>query len=77
MLLQILGPGCRRCTALAVAVESVVSELGLEARVEKVQDPREIVRFGVLGTPALAVDGDVKIAGRVPSVDELRSLLRS
>jgi thioredoxin family protein len=48
------------------AFQRVVSELGLDARVEKVEDPREIMRFHVLTTPALAVDGTVKVAGRVP-----------
>jgi small redox-active disulfide protein 2 len=75
MKLQILGTGCARCKALQANTELAVKALGLDAEVEKVEDIREIVKFGVMTTPALAVDGTVKVAGKVPSVEEIKKLL--
>ncbi|MGC8669309.1 MAG: thioredoxin family protein [Chthonomonadales bacterium] len=75
MKLQVLGTGCARCKALQANTELAAKALGLDATVEKVEDVREIVKFGVMVTPALAVDGQVKVAGRVPSVEELKNLL--
>ncbi|MBI4870657.1 MAG: TM0996/MTH895 family glutaredoxin-like protein [Candidatus Riflebacteria bacterium] len=74
-LLQVLGPGCHKCTKLAEATEQVAKELGLDYRLEKVTDIAEMMKFGVMMTPALAVDGIVKVVGRVPSVEELKTLL--
>ena len=73
--LQILGPGCPRCSALAAAAEKVARELGIEFELEKVTDIEAIMDFGVMMTPALVVDGEVKVVGRIPSADELRQLL--
>jgi small redox-active disulfide protein 2 len=73
--IQILGAGCSRCATLAQNVETAVAELGLEARVEKVSDMDVITRFAVMMTPALVVDGQVQLVGRVASVDELKRLL--
>ncbi len=73
--LQILGPGCSRCTNLAAATEQAAKSLGLEYGLEKVTDMKQIMAFGVMMTPALVVDGKVKLAGRVPSVDEIKKLL--
>lgn len=75
MKLQILGTGCARCKSLQANTELAAKALGLEAEIEKVKDVREIVKFGVMVTPALAVDGKVKVAGKVPSVEELKRLL--
>jgi small redox-active disulfide protein 2 len=73
--LQILGSGCARCNELAERTQAAARALGLEHVMEKVSDLKVIMGFGVMRTPALVVDGAVKVAGRVPSVDELRKLL--
>ncbi len=75
MKLQILGTGCPKCKKLAEHVESAVRELGLDAEVVKVTDINEIVSFGVMATPALAVDGEVKVSGRLASVKEIKEIL--
>ena len=73
--IQILGTGCPKCRKLAELVQQAADEIGLEAAVEKVTDINEIVSMGVMATPALAVDGQVKLTGRLPSLDELKDLL--
>jgi small redox-active disulfide protein 2 len=73
--LQILGSGCANCTRLASHVETAARELGMEFTVEKVTDMQAILRAGVMKTPALVVDGKVKVYGRVPTVDELKTML--
>jgi small redox-active disulfide protein 2 len=75
MRIQILGTGCAKCKALQANAEAAVQALGLDAEVEKVEDIQEIVRFGVMMTPALAVDGKVKVVGKVASTDEIKKLL--
>ena len=75
MKLQILGTGCANCRRLTAATEEAANNLGLDYELEKVEDIDSIVAFGVMRTPALAVDGAVKVSGRVPSVTELESLL--
>ena len=75
MRLQILGTGCAKCNNLAAATEQAAKALGLEYQLEKVTDLKEIMSFGVMMTPALVVDGKVKVAGRVPSADDLKQLL--
>ncbi len=75
MKLQVLGTGCANCKRLTENTEKAVQELGLEAPVEKVTDIREIMAFRVLMTPGLAVDGQVKAAGRVPSDEEIKQIL--
>jgi small redox-active disulfide protein 2 len=77
MKIQILGPGCAKCTELVKRTEQAVRQLALDTPVEKVTDIREIMGFGVMSTPALVVDGTVKFAGRVPNVDELAKILTS
>ena len=72
---KILGMGCPRCEKLAENVEAAVRDLGIECHIEKVTDINEIMKFGVMLTPALAVDGEVKSAGKVLSVEELKPLL--
>ena len=76
MKLQILGPGCARCKQLLANTEQAVAEIGGNVEVEKIEDIKEIVKFRVLATPALAVDGVVKAAGRILSTDEIKKLLR-
>jgi small redox-active disulfide protein 2 len=73
--LQILGTGCAKCKKLAELTEQAAKSLGTECEIEKVSDVREIMKFGVLVTPALAVDGEVKFAGKVPSVDEIKEMI--
>lgn len=74
--LQILGTGCPKCRLLANATESAAKELGIDYELEKVTDLNRIMSYGVMLTPALVVDGVVKVAGKVPSVDEAKVLLR-
>jgi small redox-active disulfide protein 2 len=74
-LLQVLGPGCAKCTKLAENVKAAADELGINARVEKVTDINAIVGFGVMMTPALVIDGEVKVVGKVPSVEDVKQLL--
>jgi len=73
--LQVLGTGCPKCKALAANVEAAAEGLGIDYEIEKVTDVTEIMKFGVMLTPALAVDGEVRVVGKVPSADELKALL--
>jgi small redox-active disulfide protein 2 len=75
MKLVVLGTGCARCKALMQNVEAAVSALQIQADIEKVEAIEEILKYGVMGTPALIVDGKVKAAGRVPSTEEIQKLL--
>ena len=74
-LIQILGAGCRKCETLKKNAKTAVAELGIEATVEAVSDINKIVSFNVLTTPALVVDGEVKVVGKVPTVEEIKELL--
>lgn len=75
MRIQILGTGCPKCKKLAENAEAAVKELGLSCEVQKVTDINEMMKFGIMTTPGLAVDGKVKVAGKVPSVEEIKKLL--
>jgi len=75
MQLQILGTGCARCNALTMATEKAAQSLGLQYELEKITDLQRIMSFGVMTTPALVVDGKVKVSGKVPSVDEIKTML--
>jgi small redox-active disulfide protein 2 len=74
-LIQVLGPGCAKCAKLKENAEAAVQQSGVEATVEKITDINVITGFGVMMTPALAIDGEVKIVGKVPSTDEIKALL--
>lgn len=74
-LVQVLGPGCPKCEKLRKNAEQAVRAAGIEARVEKVTDINAIISFGVMMTPALAIDGEVKVVGMVPSPEEIKKLL--
>jgi small redox-active disulfide protein 2 len=74
--LQILGTGCPKCKKLAEATETAACELGIEYELEKVTEIDKIIDFGVMMTPALAVDGEVKVVGKVPTVAELKALIQ-
>ncbi len=73
--IQILGTGCPKCNALAQASETAAKELGIEFELEKISDINEITKFGVMMTPALVVDGEVKSSGKVPNPEEIKSLI--
>ncbi len=73
--IQILGPGCPKCNKLADNARAAVEQLADDFEIEKVTDINEITKFGVMITPALVVDGEVKAVGKVPSPDEIRQIL--
>jgi len=73
--IQILGTGCPKCKKLAENAEAAVKCSSLEYEVEKVTDITEIMKFGVMMTPALVVDGEVKVVGKVASPDEIKGML--
>ncbi|MEI6501509.1 MAG: thioredoxin family protein [Armatimonadota bacterium] len=77
MKIQVLGTGCTKCKKLMEATAQAVQELGLQAEVEKVEDVREIAKFRVLATPALALDGQVKAAGKSLNVAQIKALLQA
>ena len=75
MKIQILGTGCPKCKKLAENAEAAAQALGIEFELEKVTDINEIMEFGVMMTPALAVDGEVKVVGKVPDSEAIRGML--
>lgn len=76
MKVQILGTGCPRCRKLEENARKAIDELGIKAEIEKVQDVREISKFGVMMTPALAIDGKVKCSGEIASPDKIKKWLK-
>ncbi|MFP4687550.1 MAG: thioredoxin family protein [bacterium] len=74
--LKILGGGCAKCDELAERAGEAAGRLGIEYKIEKVTDPAEIAEYGVMLTPALVVDGEVKTAGDVPEVEKIKELLQ-
>ncbi len=74
--IQILGTGCTKCNKLYEATKTAAENLGIEHEMEKVTDMMRFADFGVMVTPALVVDGEVKSAGKIPSADELKTLLK-
>ena len=75
MEIKILGSGCAKCKTLEKLTREVVTQNGIDATIIKVEDIREIMKFGVMTTPALVVDGKVEIKGRIPSTDEIKQIL--
>jgi len=73
--LKILGTGCPKCTKLYEQTEAAAKALGLEYSMQKVTEINQIMGYGVMMTPALVVDGEVKVAGRVPDADEIKKML--
>ena len=73
--IKVLGPGCASCEGLAADVKTLVAELDIECEIEKITDINQMLSFGVMLTPALVVDGEVKVAGRRPAMDELKEML--
>lgn len=76
MKIQVLGTGCAKCNKLYEQAEQAAKDMGLDFEMVKVSDFADIMNFGVMVTPALAVDGDVKVAGKVPSIDEIKGMLK-
>ena len=77
MKIQILGMGCPKCKKLYEAAEQAAKELGLDYEMEKIDDIERITEMGVMMTPALAIDGEVKLVGRVPTVENLKEILKN
>jgi len=75
MKIQILGTGCAKCTKLAENAKAAADALGVEYELEKITDIAEIMKFKVLMTPGLAVDGEVKLTGKVASPEEIKEFL--
>jgi small redox-active disulfide protein 2 len=75
MLIQVLGTGCAKCKTLHENVKKAVAEMGVDAEVEKVEDIQKIMSFEILMTPGLVIDGKVKVAGRLPNVEEIKKLI--
>ncbi|MCL5734371.1 MAG: thioredoxin family protein [Actinobacteria bacterium] len=75
MTIQVLGTGCAKCKALEANAEKAIRELGLDAKLEKVTDLKEIMKFQVMSTPGLVIDGQLKASGRVLSAEEIKQIL--
>ncbi|KDE55450.1 thioredoxin family protein [Methanoculleus sp. MH98A] len=76
MKVEVLGTGCAKCKRLAKNVEAAIKDLGIEAELVKVDDITEIMDRGVMLTPALAVDGELRVSGRVADVKEIKEILQ-
>ncbi len=75
MKIKVLGTGCAKCIKLEELARKASSELGIEAEITKIKDIKEIQSYGVMITPALVVDGEVKLAGKVPSIEEIKKMI--
>jgi len=76
MDIKVLGPGCPKCQQTEKVVKKAVAEAGLEARIEKVTDTMEIAGYGVFGTPAVVIDGQVRSVGKIPDKQEIKTWLK-
>jgi small redox-active disulfide protein 2 len=74
--LKILGTGCPKCQKLMETAEAAAKELGIEYQIEKVEEIDKIMEFGVMVTPALVVDGEVKVSGKVPNLEEAKAMIQ-
>ncbi|KXS49800.1 MAG: redox-active disulfide protein 2 [Halanaerobium sp. 4-GBenrich] len=75
MEITIYGPGCKNCVSLADNAKKALAETGVDAEIVKVEDMKEIAIAGIMSTPAIAIDGEIKIKGRVATVDEIKKLI--
>ena len=75
MIIKILGTGCSNCKRVEANAKKAIEELGVEATIEKVTDIKEIMKYGVMKTPAIVVDEKVKAFGRVPTAEEIKKYL--
>ena len=76
MIIKILGTGCTKCDKLEINAKQAVTELGIDATIEKVKNLKDIMKYGVMTTPALVVDEKVKVVGKVPSSEEIKKFLK-
>jgi small redox-active disulfide protein 2 len=76
MEIKVLGMGCANCRRVYANARKAIEELGVDVALEKVEDIDTIIRFGVLMTPAVVIDGEVKVCGRIPSTEELKKWLQ-
>ena len=76
MEIKVLGPGCTRCKETEKNVREAVAEAGVDIKVDKVTDVMEIANYGVFGTPAVVIDGEVKSVGKVPNKEEIKGWLK-
>lgn len=74
--IEVLGPGCARCSKLEESARKASDELGIEYEIVKVKDIEKIMNYGVMITPALVVNGVVKVAGKVPGIDEIKKMIK-
>ncbi len=77
MQIEILGDGCSKCREFLDHVRQALAETGIEAEVQSVNEPERLAELGLLTLPGMAIDGDLKVAGKILSVEEIRNLLRS
>lgn len=77
MKIEVVGPGCGRCIATEKNVKEAVGQLGIQAEIVKVTNMAEFAKKGVIFTPAVIVDGEVKISGKIPTVEEIKKILSS
>jgi len=77
MKIEILGVGCAKCHKLEEIVREVATKEGINADISKVEDFKKIMNYGVMTTPALVIDGEVKIAGKIPSIDQIKGWIKS
>lgn len=75
MEIKVLGPGCPKCQQTEKHVKAAVAEAGVEAQIEKVTDVMEIAGYGVFGTPAVVIDGEVKSVGKIPTKEDIKTWL--
>jgi small redox-active disulfide protein 2 len=73
--IKVLGPGCPKCSRLEEQTRRAAREMGLDCTIEKVTDIQQIISYGIMMTPALVVDGAVKVYGRVPDVEEIKGMI--
>jgi len=76
MEIKVLGPGCSKCKKAEKIIKEVVSESGSDARVEKITDMMEIASYGIVSTPAIVVNGEVKSKGKIPKINEIKAWLK-
>ena len=77
MKVEILGTGCPKCRKTSAHAEQAVKDSGVPAEIVKVETIKDIMSYGVIATPALAIDGEVKVAGRIPKVEEIKGWLQT
>jgi small redox-active disulfide protein 2 len=73
----ILGTGCAKCEKLAGVAKEAAESAGIEYQLDKIQDIQEIMKYGVMMTPALVIDGVVRTVGKIPAIDEIKSMLKN